>query len=235
MRRRAVLTGAVGFAAGVLGGRLMAQDRVTMKGDYADFTGPLPSIRLFGTNPARPKEEELAIRILKGAPRTVGTLPVAHYFESVADVNEDGESYNAAWEKRWNPVIVGFYKNTQLEDKYKFEHGDTIPWCAAFLNWCLAAAELPSTQSASSSSFRKYGVEVQEPRPGDVVVFKHADPDKAAAGRGHVGFFDGFDGDKIRVLGGNQKGGRRFSSVCFSSFPKQSNALIFHSYRRPNV
>ena len=111
--------------------------------------------------------------------------------------------------------------------------GDAIPWCAAFLNWCLEAAELPTTESASSSSFRNYGAQVSEPETGDIVVFKSANADEAAAGRGHVGFFDGFDGQKIRVLGGNQKGGRRYSSVCFSSFPKTSNALIFHSYRRP--
>ena len=116
MRRRAIVTGAAAVAASLAMRWVSAQNQVKVRDDYPDFSGPLPSIRLFGSNPARPKEEELAIRILKGAPRAVGVLPAAHYFEAIEDMNEDGESYKAAWEKRWNPVIVGFYKSTQLEE-----------------------------------------------------------------------------------------------------------------------
>ena len=174
----------------------------------------------------------MARELLAAAPRTKG-LPIAaaRYFEALKDVNADKERYNAAWAKRWNPVIVGFYKTTTLKDKYVLSKGDTIHWCAAFLNWCLGAAGCATTASASSGSFRSHGQKTTTPVPGDVVVFKHAKADLASQGRGHVGLFAGMDGERIRVLGGNQSAGRRYSSINESSFAKESDALVLHSFR----
>src|SRR5437763_10958974 len=47
-----------------------------------------------------------------------------------------------------NPVIVAFFLATNLKPA-----GDTTAWCAAFVNWCLQRAGLPTTKSASSQSF----------------------------------------------------------------------------------
>lgn len=114
---------------------------------------------------------------------------------------------------------------------------DTIAWCAAFLNWCLEAAGKPTTKSASSDSFKTYGTETKSPRQGEIVVFKSANPARAAAGFGHVGLFverrynEQRKREEIVVLGGNQKAGKRYSSVNVTSFPLQGSVNVFHSYR----
>lgn len=206
--------------------------------DYEDYAGPLPELRLYGDKPSLPAENKKARTLLDGAPRNQPVLDVARYFEGITETNQDGERYNAAWASRWNPVIVGFYKSTQLADKYVYIRGDTIAWCAAFLNWCLAAAGQATTNSASSGSFRTYGTASTTPRPGDIVVFKSALPERARQGFGHVGLFldqhtNRIKGrEEITVLGGNQKAGKRYSSVNVSVFPLQSSSLILHSVRR---
>jgi len=233
MHRRSLVL-SIGSAGLLMAGRstfLRAQSSDDL--DYEDFDGPLPSLVPFGTNPPTEPEQAQAYRILRAAPRNKSLLETAGYFESITERNTEGEHFNAAWRERWNPVIVQFYKVTQLSHPYVLERGDTIPWCAAFLNWCLDAAGLAVTSSASSSSFRTYGSETEHPRPGDVVVFKHANRRYADVGRGHVGIFAGMEGQRIRVLGGNQKAGKKYSSVCFSAFPKISDALVLHSFRRP--
>jgi uncharacterized protein (TIGR02594 family) len=156
---------------------------------------------------------------------------VAQYFQGIVETNADGERYNAAWSTRWNPVIVGFYKTTSLSDRFILKKGDTIPWCAAFMNWCLAAAGLKTTAEASSGSFRDFGSETHSPSIGDIAVFQDTDPEKAKFGHGHVGIFLGLGEKRIRVLGGNQYAGKRYSAVCESSFPQNGGALKFHSYR----
>jgi uncharacterized protein (TIGR02594 family) len=226
-RRRSVLLSAAAAISGVRSTTVHAQDL-----DYDDYDGPLPTYRLFGTDPAAPEEVEQAKTLLAAAPRTKG-MPnaVAQYFEGLKDVNKQGERYNAQWAQRWNPVIFAFYKTTKLEDKYLLSKGDTIHWCAAFMNWCLEAAGCRTTNSASSSSFRGHGKKTTKPTPGDLVVFKHADAKLADEGRGHVAFFIADLGDRIKVLGGNQSAGKRYSSVNTSDFKKESQSLIFHSYR----
>jgi uncharacterized protein (TIGR02594 family) len=78
---------------------------------------------------------------------------------------------------------------------------DEVPWCAAFVCWCLESADVRSTRSARAADFTSWG----EPGwlvPGAVVVFGKADPD--AGGSGHVAFCTGLDGADVLVLGGNQ-------------------------------
>jgi uncharacterized protein (TIGR02594 family) len=79
---------------------------------------------------------------------------------------------------------------------------DEVPWCAAFVCWCLESADERSTRSARAADFATWG----EPGwlvPGAVVVFGKADPD--AGGSGHVAFCAGLDGADVLVLGGNQQ------------------------------
>jgi uncharacterized protein (TIGR02594 family) len=78
---------------------------------------------------------------------------------------------------------------------------DEVPWCAAFVCWCLESADVRSTRSARAANYATWG----EPGwlvPGAVVVFSKADPD--AGGSGHVAFCAGLDGADVLVLGGNQ-------------------------------
>ena len=199
--------------------------------DYTDYDGPLPPVRLFGNGKPRPEEEVQAQRILDAATCPARVLQIARYFEGITAVNADGERYNAAWAKRWNPVIVQFYRATLLGREYVLQRGDTIAWCAAFLNWTLACAGKPTTQCASSSCFRTYGTATDSPKPGDIVVFRHAQEPLAKQGFGHVGLFLSSSKNSIEVLGGNQAGGKGYSSVCRSVFPVKDDHLWLHSFR----
>lgn len=106
-----------------------------------------------------------------------------------------------------NPLIVRLFLSTHTEPS-----GDTTPWCAAFVNWCMQRVSLTGTSSASSQSFAAWGKEVwkndgksqlSEARPGDIAIFrKQSDP-----AHGHVAFFKGVSlesAERIDVLGGNQ-------------------------------
>lgn len=81
------------------------------------------------------------------------------------------------------------------------------PWCAAFINGILRREGLKTSGSNRAISFAEYGIEVEEPIKGDIVVFKN-----------HVGFFVEFTEIKnikyVSVLGGNQK-----NKVKISNFP----------------
>lgn len=228
-RRRFVSTG----AAGLLVTRHdigIAQVDV----DYEDVDKPFPKYRLYGSKPALGPEEDKARTILSEAPTGKTLLETARYFEQLATKNEEGHFYNAQWPTRWNPVIVGFYQSTSLDGDYVYRKGDTIDWCAAFVNWCLRRGGYKRTNSAMSGSFRLnggLGKVTTNPKPGDIIVFKKADPSEAAVGFGHVGIFVEEAPGGFKVLGGNQRGGRKYSSVNASVFPEKSERLVLDSFR----
>ncbi len=94
-----------------------------------------------------------------------------------------------------NPQIADYLSTVDLPGD------DEIPWCSAFVNWCLQQAGLQVTYSGLARSFLSYGLEALNPMPGDIVVFKRTnDPTK-----GHVAFFLDTHKDWIYVLGGNQQ------------------------------
>lgn len=205
--------------------------------DFADqpsVTGPISDYIPFGTQPPTDEETELAQRVLDGVPR--GRLPVevALYFLDVASgkYGEDLRPFTTAWPVRWNPVIVAFFTSTNT-----LPSGDTSPWCAAFMNYCLVkSAEgrtLPAgsdepTLSAAARSFRKWGSATDSPQPGDVVVFINS----ASPGHGHVGFFIAENDTAILVLGGNQFEGQPVRHAINRKWIKKKGQILqFHSYR----
>jgi len=97
---------------------------------------------------------------------------------------------------------------------------DEVAWCAAFVGWCLREAGVKSTGSSSARSYMDYGIKLETPKVGCIVVFSR--PPKP--GQGHVAFYVGKDvnGDLI-VLGGNQ--GNRVST---STYP--SSRLLSHRW-----
>lgn len=98
-----------------------------------------------------------------------------------------------------NPKILAMA--TRLGGWIKsFFTDDDIPWCALFVNNCLAEAGLKGTGSLAARSFLQWGISLSEPSLGAVVVF-------VRPGGGHVGFYLGESADhsRIRVYGGNQK------------------------------
>lgn len=95
-----------------------------------------------------------------------------------------------------NVRILEYFEATRYAAR-----SDEVPWCAAFVCWCLESANVRSTRSARAADFASWG----EPGwlvPGAVVVFGKADPD--AGGSGHVAFCAGLDGADVLVIGGNQ-------------------------------
>jgi len=94
----------------------------------------------------------------------------------------------------------------------------TTAWCAAYVNATLKQAGLEGTGSNLARSFENWGEAVDgDPQRGDLAVFWRESMD---SGKGHVGFFDGYNEDgTIRVLGGNQG-----DSVSYSNY--NPNQLI---------
>jgi uncharacterized protein (TIGR02594 family) len=163
-----------------------------------------------------PYQEEVVIgkKVLAGAPasqsgRPVTPLAVAQYFLDVGAgrVDPDWAGYVQEWPVRANPVILGFFDQTS----YRRPAGDTTPWCAAFVNWCMHRAYdgragsdvLAGTRSAASQSFLRWpgSVRTDDPKPGDLCVFTNTgDP-----AHGHVAFLVGRSGNSLFILGGNQR------------------------------
>ena len=68
------------------------------------------------------------------------------------------------------------------------------PYCAAFVNWCLAKIDIRGTRNAAAISFRDWGRKVPEGTIGAIVVWEWD------SGGHHVNFYHGGGG----YLGGNQ-------------------------------
>lgn len=98
---------------------------------------------------------------------------------------------------RHNIRIVEYFSATNLEPM----DGDETPWCSAFVNWCCRVGWTLGTNRANARSWLSWGEGVQEPRPGDVVVFWREAP---TSWKGHVGFYVDGDGVEVLTLGGNQ-------------------------------
>lgn len=86
---------------------------------------------------------------------------------------------------------------------------DEVPWCAAFVGACLERAGIRSSRFESAASYLKWGVRLDGPVHGCIVVFSRE-------GGGHVGFVVGQDeAGKLLVLGGNQG-----NAVSVKAFPR---------------
>ena len=91
---------------------------------------------------------------------------------------------------------------------------DETPWCSIFVNWCCLKAGLQRTHKANARSWLTVGLPVDNPVPGDVVIFWRED---VRSWKGHVGIFVGFSKDlkQVFTLGGNQK-----NSVSIQGYDK---------------
>jgi len=90
----------------------------------------------------------------------------------------------------------------------------SVPWCSAFVNFCVTRGGATGTNSALARSWLSWGQNAASLLPGCIVVLSRGSP-----ALGHVGLYVGDDGQgSIRLLGGNQH-----NSVNISSFPKANN------------
>ena len=118
-----------------------------------------------------------------------------------------------------NPRIVQYLSSTTLPAPAR--NNDETHWCSAFVNWCVEQAGYAGTDSAWARSWLSWGKKAKRPRRGCIVVLERP---CAEGGCGHVGFYIGVSGAKVKLLGGNQS-----DSVCISEYPR-SRVL---SYRVP--
>lgn len=113
-----------------------------------------------------------------------------------------------------NPAILAMLRMDMTWPK-----NDEVAWCSAFANYVAWLLDLPRSRSLAARSWLKVAIPTQNPEPGfDVVILKRGGgpgPEVIDA-PGHVGFFAGFNGDRVLVLGGNQG-----DAVSLAGFPSK--------------
>lgn len=78
---------------------------------------------------------------------------------------------------------------------------DEIPWCSAFICWCFVQVGIEPSRSGLARSWLRWGVALEEPRLGAVMIFSRGEE----AWQGHVFLYTGEDSRYYFGLGGNQK------------------------------
>lgn len=141
-----------------------------------------------------------------------------------------GTSHNAPWmavatreigqkeldKGAHNPRILQYHATTSL-----CATADEVPWCSAFVNWCLRAVGIDGTNSAAARSWLHWG-KISVPRPGAIVVMH------SVRGENHVAFLLVEAADHFILLGGNQHDEVRKSRYIKSIW-------IPLGYRWPNI
>jgi len=79
---------------------------------------------------------------------------------------------------------------------------DETAWCSASACWAMESSGIRSTRSAAAASWRTWGVKLDRPRRGCIVVIPRRDARNPNAA--HVAFYAGDAPGKILLLGGNQ-------------------------------
>jgi uncharacterized protein (TIGR02594 family) len=150
--------------------------------------------------------------LLDAAPTSGTPFEVAKYFVTnvPARFQYAWPEPDAAHPTDANPLIVEFFRQMGASK----DGGDTTPWCAAFVNWCIARVGLKGTGSPASQSFlrlpwlkpiwaAKGGGDLAAAKTGDILVFTSS----TDAAHGHVAFFSRWIDEKhstLEMLGGNQ-------------------------------
>jgi uncharacterized protein (TIGR02594 family) len=181
------------------------------------YPPPAPAHGMARGNPGNrgkpsPSDLRLARAIIDQTPHGPRAIDIAQSF-----VDRFSQANPAAISQRSppappNPLIAVFIKpagSLSVVD-------DPIPWCAAFVNFCIERNGGKGSSSASSQSFLTSPfTKVQEPQEGDLAVFTCYNPANGAdMGLGHVAFFRRMgDGGQIVVVGGNQAGGQHASTI----------------------
>ena len=123
---------------------------------------------------------------------------------------------------RHNPFIVGLWKFLGLPYR-----DDETPWCAGFVGGVLEKCKIKSSRSAMARSYQKWGVKIDRPIPGCIVVFWRGSPNGIS---GHVGFVTGLTREgHLKVIGGNQND--QVSEAVYAAKGQPGSRVL--SYRWP--
>lgn len=117
-----------------------------------------------------------------------------------------------------NPDIVQYFDDVG----HDWVKDDETAWCAAFVGSCLEKSGITSTRALNARSYLKWGISIDHPVSGCIVVFKRGN----SSWQGHVAFYVSETKTHIKVLGGNQS-----NQVKISSYRKSS--LL--GYRMPKT
>jgi uncharacterized protein (TIGR02594 family) len=126
-----------------------------------------------------------------------------------------------------NTRILEYHKTTTLKATT-----DEVPWCAAFVNWCLDQAHKTGCGSARAIDWLDWGQELKQPRTGAITIIHDKRKDtgyNAATGStsgNHVSFFVSQSKSHITLFGGNQH-----RQVKQSLYPLENYAVL--GYRWP--
>lgn len=142
------------------------------------------------------------------------------------DLSEHFSPYNLA--ERWKGVSEkkGRLSNDDIVAMLRLDNDwpkvDEVPWCAAFVNMIAYAWRAKRSKVLMARSYLRVGQKISEDKlcvGHDIVVIKRGrggqpGPEVLDA-PGHVGFFAGFKGKSVLILGGNQS-----DSVNITAYPK---------------
>ena len=78
---------------------------------------------------------------------------------------------------------------------------DEIPWCSAFVNWCVTQTGVNGTNKPNARSWLDWGLQLITPQLGCIAVFRRG----SKAWQGHVGFVLDTSSSWVTLLGGNQE------------------------------
>jgi uncharacterized protein (TIGR02594 family) len=182
--------------------------------EYPSFD-VIDPVKQFGASV--PSEAAKAKAIWSGAPKGPKPIDVANYFiDNFAESDPDAISQ---WPRAdaWNPLVVEFFRVTS----YKAEN-DMVPWCAAFVNWCLKRTNRTGSGLAASQSFLdpKSFALTSNPSIGDVAVFTcYSKSTGKSVGLGHVAFVAAKPGATHVLLAGGNQGGNNRSMICRRPYP----------------
>lgn len=101
-----------------------------------------------GSGEATDEQKRMANAIIDRSPN--GTpFDVAMYFYQIAEGRSKEAEYTqawrpyvSAWPTKWNPLLKRFFTDigfdpATVKDKAGNPLGDALPWCSAFVNWCI--------------------------------------------------------------------------------------------------
>jgi uncharacterized protein (TIGR02594 family) len=78
--------------------------------------------------------------------------------------------------------------------------GEIVPWCSAFLCWCMHEAGIEHTHSGLARSWLNWGKVITKPFPGCIVIYR-----RGVGWQGHVNIFLDRHAGLVRGVGGNQR------------------------------
>lgn len=104
--------------------------------------------------------------------------------------------------------IVGTGSNVTISEMFEYtdmgRQPDSVPWCSAFVNFCLYRTGYKGSFSAAARSFTWGSFKKIDFKEGCIVVIPRGDD----PGKGHVGFAVSYKSigpvHIVKILGGNQ-------------------------------